>query len=368
MAGLLFNKFKGDRVRVLLVREPKEMLQAQGEIMQQFMQGLLSVTIVKGKGIWQGSALRLRGQEIQHEGQVTQTTIPAAFQTNDLDAYDSDCDDISSAKEVFQTEVISFLNSLRELFKDFNNGPHSELNEVKMVFNQMEAAVEQYIVHTAVISYDVIGDSEKMDKSFVEAYNKCLELEAELVKKKDMIEQDVFIELSKSYSKLEQYCISLEIVMQLNQEIFQNDKSCENQNAPEFREFLENNELKAQLQAKDTTISNLNKHINSLKEKGMFRFDLEPLSPKLLKNRKAHIDYLKHTQEHAGILWEIVEHAKALQPLDSDIDSACKYATQIQELLVYVRATCPSVTKHSKKLVAVIPLNKNKKVRNEEFY
>ncbi|GKC84766.1 hypothetical protein Tco_1140483 [Tanacetum coccineum] len=107
MAGLLFNKFKGDRVRVLLVREPKEMLQAQGEIMQQFMQGLLSVTIVKGKGIWQGSALRLRGQEIQHEGQVTQTTIPAAFQTNDLDAYDSDCDDISSAKEVHMANLSS---------------------------------------------------------------------------------------------------------------------------------------------------------------------------------------------------------------------------------------------------------------------
>ncbi|GKC42199.1 hypothetical protein Tco_1059921 [Tanacetum coccineum] len=45
-------------------------------------------------------------------------------------------------KEVFVTEVIPFMNSLRESFKDFDNGLHIELNEVKTVFNQMEAVVE----------------------------------------------------------------------------------------------------------------------------------------------------------------------------------------------------------------------------------
>ncbi|GJZ12900.1 hypothetical protein Tco_0548130 [Tanacetum coccineum] len=64
---------------------------------------------------------------------------------------------------------------------------------------------------------------------------------------------------------------------------------------------------------------------------GMFRLDLEPLAPKLLKNRDAHIDYIKHTQEHADTLWEIVEHARELRPLDSDLDSASKYAKRIQE-------------------------------------
>ncbi|GJZ24505.1 hypothetical protein Tco_0561964 [Tanacetum coccineum] len=34
-----------------------------------------------------------------------------------------------------------------------------------------------------------------------------------------------------------------------------------------------------------------------------------------------------------------------------------------KEELIYVKATCPSLTKHSEKLVAVTPLNKNKKVR-----
>ncbi|GKF16288.1 hypothetical protein Tco_0061206 [Tanacetum coccineum] len=80
MAGLLFNKYKGDRVRVLLVRELREMLQALWEIMQQVKQGLLSVTI-------------LRAQE--------------SGQTDDLNAYDSDCDDISSAKAVLMANLSS---------------------------------------------------------------------------------------------------------------------------------------------------------------------------------------------------------------------------------------------------------------------
>ncbi|GJR38876.1 hypothetical protein Tco_1214560 [Tanacetum coccineum] len=45
-------------------------------------------------------------------------------------------------KKVFK-EVILFINSLRVSFKDFENGLHSELNEVKTMFNQMEAAVDQ---------------------------------------------------------------------------------------------------------------------------------------------------------------------------------------------------------------------------------
>ncbi|GKB10967.1 hypothetical protein Tco_0844890 [Tanacetum coccineum] len=46
-------------------------------------------------------------------------------------------------KKVFKEEVIPFINSLRVSFKDFENGLHSELNEVKTVFNQMKAAVDQ---------------------------------------------------------------------------------------------------------------------------------------------------------------------------------------------------------------------------------
>ncbi|GJR12243.1 hypothetical protein Tco_0794895 [Tanacetum coccineum] len=75
---------------------------------------------------------------------------------------------------------------------------------------------------------------------------------------------------------------------------------------------------------------------------GMFKLDLEPLPPRLLQNREVHITYLRNTQEQANILQKIVEQAKTKQPLDSELDLACKYATRIQELLVYVQDTCPN--------------------------
>nr|GEV12953.1 retrovirus-related Pol polyprotein from transposon TNT 1-94 [Tanacetum cinerariifolium] len=54
----------------------------------------------------------------------------------------------------------------------------------------------------------------------------------------------------------------------------------------------------------------------------MYRFDLEPLSPKLLKNREAHVDYLKNTRENVDILREIVDQSRESTPLYSDLDSA----------------------------------------------
>ncbi|GJX71587.1 retrovirus-related pol polyprotein from transposon TNT 1-94 [Tanacetum coccineum] len=54
----------------------------------------------------------------------------------------------------------------------------------------------------------------------------------------------------------------------------------------------------------------------------MFKLNLDPLAPRLLKNKDAHIDYLKYTQEQADILRGIVNQVKAIQPLDNALDFA----------------------------------------------
>nr|GEW04281.1 retrovirus-related Pol polyprotein from transposon TNT 1-94 [Tanacetum cinerariifolium] len=132
----------------------------------------------------------------------------------------------------------------------------------------------------------------------------------------------------------------------------------DNQNAPEILEFFKINEWQARLDANDVSIANLRKHIKSLKGKnvvekdvrlnnpnvitpGMFKIDLEPLAPKLLNNRDAHIDYIKHSRKHADTLYEIVEHTTTLRPLDSDLDSASHLGTvrfesdQIEKIMGY---------------------------------
>nr|GEX45056.1 retrovirus-related Pol polyprotein from transposon TNT 1-94 [Tanacetum cinerariifolium] len=95
----------------------------------------------------------------------------------------------------------------------------------------------------------------------------------------------------------------------------------------------------------------------------MYKLDLVTLAPKDKNNRKTHIYYLKHTMEQVVILREIVKQSKSLNPLESASYSACKYAKLIQELLGYVRDTCPDIHKPSKKLVAIMPINKKKTVR-----
>nr|GEV29714.1 hypothetical protein [Tanacetum cinerariifolium] len=104
------------------------------------------------------------------------------------------------------------------------------------------------------------------------------------------------------------------------------------------------------------------KQHDMVKKMRMYKLDLVTLAPKDKNNKETHIYYHKHTLEQAAILKEIVEHAKLLNSLDSASYSACKYVKLIQELLGYVRDTFFDIHKPSEKLVAVMPINKNKTV------
>nr|GEZ68600.1 ribonuclease H-like domain-containing protein [Tanacetum cinerariifolium] len=62
----------------------------------------------------------------------------------------------------------------------------------------------------------------------------------------------------------------------------------------------------------------------------LLQVDVAPLVPKLCKNRTAHTDYIRHTQEEAATLREIVESERLLSPLNTSLAYACKYTRQIQ--------------------------------------
>ncbi|GKC46862.1 retrovirus-related pol polyprotein from transposon TNT 1-94, partial [Tanacetum coccineum] len=90
------------------------------------------------------------------------------------------------------------------------------------------------------------------------------------------------------------------------------------------------------LKGKDLADNAVTKHTIAPK---MLKIDVEYLNPRLLYNRSAHSDYLKHTQEEAAILKEIVEKGKSPNPLNTSLDSA----------------------------LAVTPKNKDKRVRFTEL-
>ncbi|GJS90555.1 retrovirus-related pol polyprotein from transposon TNT 1-94 [Tanacetum coccineum] len=143
---------------------------------------------------------------------------------------------------------------------------------------------------------------------------------------------------------------------------------------------VEISDLNVSLQEKDLVITTLKNELRKLKGKDladnvvtkhhvaseMLKVDVEPIAPKLLNNRTTHSYYLKHTQEQATILREVVEQGKSQNPLNIPLDSACKYTKRIQEFLIIIRQTCHSINISSDKLVAVTPKNKDKRVRFTE--
>ncbi|GJT74877.1 hypothetical protein Tco_1041602 [Tanacetum coccineum] len=222
----------------------------------------------------------------------------------------------------------------------------------------LQKVMSQDVLITVMNSMSLNNDSVNVNMQKGELCEKCLNLDAELSKSKQ-----AYNDLLKSYSQLEKHCISLEVSMQLKQEVFQNDESCVNQNAVKIQEYFEINDLKARLQDKDTTIFKLKDTIKYLrkntKEENMNhdKCELEPINEEL-ENSVA-----KLLSENERLCNEI-NHVK--QNLKSIENEDLKAQIQDKELLVYVQDTCPNAITPSAKKVTVKPMNNVKKVRVAE--
>ncbi|GJY11289.1 retrovirus-related pol polyprotein from transposon TNT 1-94 [Tanacetum coccineum] len=136
----------------------------------------------------------------------------------------------------------------------------------------LDQIISQDIVNIVVNSSVNLNTSVNVHSSvdmndsvkYVEMCNKCLKLKVELIKQRNMVEKDKYNRLSKSFSKLEQHCISLELAMQLNKEIFQKNNTSVNQTKPSFDQLFELKISKVELQEKDTTIKKLKANTKSL--------------------------------------------------------------------------------------------------------
>ncbi|GKC56407.1 hypothetical protein Tco_1084005, partial [Tanacetum coccineum] len=147
-------------------------------------------------------------------------------------------------KAVFNNEIIPFLKSLKDIFNVFDKDILNEITEVQIVFDQMEASVQLFLVDKKcleiakkkillendrllqqVMSQDVLitvmnsmslnNDPVNVIMQKCELCEKCLNLDAELSKSKQ-----AYNDLLKNHSQLEKHCISLEVSMQLKQEVF----------------------------------------------------------------------------------------------------------------------------------------------------
>nr|GFC27410.1 hypothetical protein [Tanacetum cinerariifolium] len=138
-----------------------------------------------------------------------------------------------------------------------------------------------------------------------------------------------------------EHCVTTESELKtdfIKKEYYETDTVSSLKSAPTFAELFETNELKVQTQEKDTVILKLKEKIKSfsgdVKERKVERkveeietqnleldhkVDVVPLVPKLRKNMTAHIDYIKHTQEEAATLRELVESERLLSPFNTSL-------------------------------------------------
>nr|GFA87289.1 hypothetical protein [Tanacetum cinerariifolium] len=163
-------------------------------------------------------------------------------------------------KACFRDDVIPFVKNLKELFTSFDQCLIDEVTEVQNIFKQMELAVEQHSLSVEIVNI-VVHANVKFDCLNVDACAHCVTTESEL--KTDFIKKECYETLLQQYHILETHCISLEVNNQLNMEIFQRDTVSTLESALTFAELFEINDLKAQVQEKDTVILKLKEKLNS---------------------------------------------------------------------------------------------------------
>ncbi|GJS00757.1 hypothetical protein Tco_0317265 [Tanacetum coccineum] len=95
----------------------------------------------------------------------------------------------------------------------------------------------------------------------------------------------------------------------------------------------------------------------------MLTINVEPITLKLLNKKRAHSSYIKHTQEEAAVLRDLVEHVKANYPLDHPLEYAFRKPTALDNetpnpivTLVYLRKPRKSKTN--------VPVRKSKVLKS----
>ncbi|GJZ40309.1 integrase, catalytic region, zinc finger, CCHC-type containing protein, partial [Tanacetum coccineum] len=300
---------------------------------------------------------------------VAQQTIPqnSAFQTEDLDAYDSDCDDLSSAKAVLMENLSSCDPDV------LSEVPYSDSYPNDMINQDVQEMQYSQQIHT----HDFPDNKIHSDCNII-PYSQYLVIPKEHVVISVIDDEETLIleEIKEDFGKcfVIQKELSAEQAFWLKHSFFSETPVTSHTpvriKAPsELPKSVENSDSNAQLQEKAFTIAALKNELRKLKGKnvfdttvskpsatiatGMFKLDIEPISHILKNNRDAHEVYIEKTIENTDTLCGFVERARTQNPSEPLLESACMFTKHVHELLVYISQTYPNSPKPSEKLVAV---------------
>nr|GEV00616.1 copia protein [Tanacetum cinerariifolium] len=225
--------------------------------------------------------------------------------------------------------------------------------------------MSQDVLLTVMNSMSLIDEYVNVERKRNESCDKCFNLEAELLKSQnehnDLLKR-YFFEKNNLKAQLQNKYITICKLKDVIKSIREKSKD-ENVIYDYVETETKNLELEnsmAKLISKNERLCNEFNHVKQVfkeqfdsikKTRVRTKEQSDSLIDKLNLKSAKNEDLKSQIQdkEQADILWGIVEQAKAKQPLDNPLDFSCKLAQRIQELLVYVRDTCPNAINLSAK-------------------
>ncbi|GJZ35173.1 retrovirus-related pol polyprotein from transposon TNT 1-94 [Tanacetum coccineum] len=198
-------------------------------------------------------------------------------------------------KECYLTKVIPFFKTLKEHFEGIQKALTKEIKEMKDIFEELEAEVDQnavnrkhdeierkniliahdnlivdclskYVFYIAKNSEITVSRFTKMHDAHTIVQARCLELTAELSNLRDKVQKNDHTELVKRFSNLKVNRLNLQLKYQNLKESFRNNPPPPPKVTPDFDSVFVIRKMKASLQGKDNTIKKLKMQISQLKE------------------------------------------------------------------------------------------------------
>nr|GEV28871.1 retrotransposon protein, putative, unclassified [Tanacetum cinerariifolium] len=238
---------------------------------------------------------------------ATQTVIThnVGYQADDLDAYDSDCDELSTAKVALMANLSHYgLDALAEV--------HNPDNVDKNMINQ-----------------GVQFEPKLYDGNVIK--NTCA------IVILDSVETLMLAEESRLKMLLKQHDPMVLDKKVNNTPVYYNSMNSLEPNPSKIpTKFEVHKELPKVSMEQGLIIAALRDELRKLKGKvivdnavtthtidpEMLKVNMEPIAPRLLNNRTVQSDYLRLTHEQAVILREVVEQGKSKNPLNNSLDHA----------------------------------------------
>nr|GEY17828.1 hypothetical protein [Tanacetum cinerariifolium] len=290
------------------------------------------------------------------ETQSTQYVITnnAAYQADDLDAYDSDYDELNSAKIALMANLSHYgSDNLAEVHNQDNMTNNVIYQDVQATLTSEQSNILNQSETKITSDNNIISYSQYMNES-------------------------QYTTIQNSSLPAQQDDLILSVTEQLKTQVVSCTKI--NQDNKNINEFLTTELERYKDQEKVLVITALKETLSKLKGKAivneavtlhpidpeLLKIDVAPLAPKLHNNRTTHTDYLRNTQEETATLWEIVKSERMHNPLNTSLDYLCKYTKRIQELLIILKQTCPCINDLGTKLMVVTPKNNEKKIKFTE--